>query len=123
MNTENNKLIADFLGYKVQTDPTEKWFGQYFKPNYGWVSEKELDFDSDWNSIMPVVEKIEGLKATVKMARHWGANVEDEVEDMYFCIIQPFENIEEIDVAWKDSKIEAVYKAVLEYIKWYNQNK
>ena len=70
---------------------------------------------------MPVVDKIEGLKAVVDIHRHWGALAEDEVEDMYFCIIKTNEE-HKIDVAWEDSKIKATYKAVVEFIKWHNES-
>ena len=74
--TENNKLFAEFLGYKYYPHPL---------PNCGWRKEncnispklnkqgkvgerdylcrlhKDLAFDTDWNWLMQVVEKIESL--------------------------------------------------------------
>lgn len=60
MNTENNKKIAEFLGWKEQTDPTERWFGNFINP-LTREYHKELYFDIDWNWLMEVVERIEGL--------------------------------------------------------------
>lgn len=107
---QNNKIIAEFMGAKFDNNKYSHESSEYY------FEASELEYHFSWDWLMPVVDKIEGLKAVVKMARHWGTNVEDDVEDMYFCIIQPL-NGDEIDVAWKESKIMAVYEAVLEYIK------
>jgi hypothetical protein len=56
---EKNVIVAKFMGYKEQTDPTERWFGLFYKPNYGWISERELSFDSDWNNLMELRDKLQ----------------------------------------------------------------
>lgn len=119
MSTEKNILIAEFMGFQ--------------KTNIGWYDFEEslnlpntidntfdnLLFDKSWDWLMPVVDRIEGLKIVVDIHRHWGTMVEDEVEEMYFCTMQIKEG-HTIDIAWEDNKIDAVYKAVVEFIKWYN---
>lgn len=57
---EGNKLIAEFMGveqmFDHKTSPPEPlpiyWIGYQ-------IHESELDYDSDWSRLMPVVEKIE----------------------------------------------------------------
>lgn len=87
--TENNKLIADFMGWK----PTFKM----------------LDVEPGWDIIMPVVEKIEGLGHGVTIYKK-GCHINNEAA----FTTNGFNH---------SSKIEQTYKAVVEFIKWYNENK
>lgn len=96
---ESNKLIAEFTGYEIQKDPTERFFGRYLTPDTKvWVKKNELSFDTDWNYLMPVVEKILNLKDTYAQERQ-----------RVFNSISPDINI--------------TYTAVISFIKWYNENK
>lgn len=112
---ENNKIIAEFMGLNLYRG---NWYKSTIATEKKICKQKDLLYHHDWNWLMAVVDKIEGMQAVVKMARHWGTTVKDEVEDMYFCTIK-FDN-KEIDIAWKDDKIGAVYLAVVEFIKSQN---
>lgn len=102
---ESNRLIARFIGWEEQTDPTERWLGS-FRDNYGklWKNtEKEpLLFHTSWDWLIPVVEKIlnkgytmEGVNLTAKIRLHLST-----------------------------PSLLFTYNAVVEFIKWYNkQNK
>lgn len=46
---DNNKLIAEFMGYKV---------GERRRGG-GYIPENEIKYDTSWDSLMPVIEKIE----------------------------------------------------------------
>jgi hypothetical protein len=117
------------MGFKLQQDPNERWFGQYFTtPNDVWANRIELlHFDTDWNWLMQVVEKIESLGYFFNSAPF----IDDESGNLtgeYFCIIQHLTtNLTNcdyfIDVTNCYSKIEAVYNACVEFVKWYNKNK
>ncbi len=128
----NNKLLADFLGHnKTGNDVT--WTSPNYLNGKIWVDEhffdgteeyngrrqteiSELKFHKDWNWLMLVVEKIESLRFKVNM---FGFN-----EDLktYYISIHNSENgtvsiINEVGL----SRIEAVYNACVEFIKWYNE--
>jgi hypothetical protein len=112
--TENNKLIAEFMGFKLQQDPTERWFGNYFAiPNDAWSNRLELlHFDTDWNWLMEVVEKIENYNEyTNVLFTPQGCEINCYIENGFL-----FSN----DC---NTKIEAVYNACIEFIKWYNKQK
>jgi hypothetical protein len=113
MNTENNKLIAEFLGFQLQTDPNKRWYNQYFvkdtleKPYSNRI--EILHFDTDWNWLIVAVEKIESMNYYVDIMNKAVSINNDE-----YMIV---------DLSGKDfnTKIEAVYTAVVEFIKFYNQ--
>lgn len=113
--TENNKLIAEFLGYS-QPHP------DYHNTTYWYKKDCQpltiLLFHSDWNWLMEVVEKIERFEGENRYAMY---NV--DIQQCFVEIIEnhTYETIINIDA---NSKIEAVYNACVEFIKWYNeQNK
>jgi hypothetical protein len=109
--TENNKLIAEFLGFQ--------------STSLGWFDNEEhlinvekdntfddLKFHSNWNWLMEVVGKIE--------------NYNEYTSVLFFpqgCAIVCF--IENGFSFSNDcnTKIEAVYNACIEFIKWCNKQK
>jgi hypothetical protein len=106
MTTENNKIIAEFMGATLTKDL------QIMYPVYEGDSSyvKDLKYHLDWNWLMEVVEKIETHGFTFDIKKNWS------------CITRKGE---QIIIRWEEdkNKIEAVYNACLEFIKWYNENK
>jgi len=106
---KDNELIAEFLGY---TQPHPKYPGTTY-----WYKEGEepltiLSFDTDWNWLMEVVEKIEGLNYSLEI------NKQEELN--YQCLITQKNNI--IIQKFNPIKIEAVYQAVVEFINQFKHN-
>ena len=113
MTTENNKIIAEFMGFKLQDNPNERFFNRWLINSNaygGRYNFEEFYFDVDWNWLMEVVENIESLE---------GIGV-----DFYKgCIDVYNEEVNLIRINRKGlTKIEAVYNACVEFIKWYNEN-
>ena len=108
MTTENNKIIAKFMGATLTKDL------QIMYPVYEGDSSyvKDLKYHLDWNWLMEVVEKIENLGYKVDISK-W--------ENSQYCGI--YLNGKKISGNETNTKIEAVYNACLEFIKWYNENK
>jgi hypothetical protein len=71
MNTENNKLIAEFMGVKLPyKNSNGNW--EYMVEGAGLVSSPNIEdlnrflsfrYDKDWNLLMQVVEKIKPLNS------------------------------------------------------------
>lgn len=103
----NNKLIAEFLGY-IDNGCSEEGFLIDPETNYD-VCIDSLQFHTDWNWLMQVVEKIETHGFTFDIKKNWS------------CITRKGERIV---IRWEEdnNKIEAVYNACVEFIKWYNEN-
>lgn len=110
---EGNKLIREFM-------------------KHGYMSVR-LDYDRSWDDLMPVVEKIESLGFWISISADtvdmgWKHLVDDNGNDLYPSFPDIFfdwnTNYYQSAKATANSKINAVWLAIVEFIKWYNtQNK
>jgi len=111
METQN-ELIAEFICMTKGKPNESRWKDNWFD-NDGIINgqrNEHLYFDTSWNWLMPVVEKIENLgfeffivENRVKIAHN---------SDNSIKVI--------IDFTFNGSKIDAVYQGVTEFIKYYN---
>ena len=112
---QDNKLIAEFMGLRHVDD--DKYMdnlremranGMFFEQGY---MTSELRYDTDWNWIMSVVEKIQGVGAVVLMGR-------------FFCDIKyqdPLDSLKNFEIRIASGvNINAVNGAVVNFIKWYS---
>ena len=138
---QNNKIIAEFIGLNSTNgcvrSETGKYYDYHASPKFSCIKEQEiqiesengfglveqdflfvedLKFHSDWNWLMEVVEKIEEteIENNILMLESIGNEAKFIYDDGCRFLNS---NIGE-------TKIEAVYNACLEFIKYYNeQNK
>jgi hypothetical protein len=108
--TENNKLIAEFMGLAYSTK--YQYEGWYKNANF---NNRICDYDglkyhSSWDWLMPVVEKIESLSFVISF----------EIGRKY-VEIKPVRELRDCFYIEGKTKIEAVYNACVEFIEWYNQ--
>jgi hypothetical protein len=98
--TENNKLITEFMGYETY-EGTDKLCIN-LEENNGFSTEwghVPIKYHKEWNWLMPVVYKIK-----------WLEDIEEE-------------KTEDIDAGLTNALLEQTFEAVVEFIKWYNENK
>lgn len=106
-----NQLIYEFLG----------------KPSLGFIPTRLKDFEytdyhQSWDMLMPVVEKIASRDwsgVTIK----WGTGCTDSFAHCdidYNVGKRSFKTSEDLN-SDEQSLITAVYLAVVEFIKWFNQ--
>lgn len=134
---ENNRLIAEFLDWFTEDNPSvkssvyetpmmvnvssrEDW---ETKVDYwtSWLRADEMKFHTSWDWLMISVEKIEDLviKTSTSESLVFSVNITND-----FCAI--IWNDEDTEHSWAEieevapTKIQATYKAVVELIKWYN---
>lgn len=95
MSKTDNELIAEFMGGYTNPEP-----GLYrFEDERGNVNVTDtLEYDSSWDWLMSVVEKIEGLPYSFEKEQH--------------------QQRLEMPLRKADAKIS--YAIVVEFIKWYN---
>ena len=127
---ENNELFAEFLEWKKNEDGTfespSKFFWEDKNAHMSWNvvrydwKPSDMLFDIDWNWLMEVVEKIENQYRS-KFSKNTFPCVSIS---SICCKISFYGNYEEVITnIVRPTKIEAVYQACLEFIKWYNENK
>ena len=106
--TENNRLIADFMGLIFYDDEN-----QYYSPD-GLFVGLDLQYHTSWDWLMPVVEKIEMLGYTFEK------NYQKIDGDWQSLIVKGNDILfQEFN---RDSKLSTCY-VVVEFIQWYkNQN-
>lgn len=112
MTTENNKIIAEFMELKTIA---EQDFLDY---NYE-ESEKDtlyilesLKYNTDWNQLIQVIEKVESLDYVFA--------IHNETVNVF----NGQNNIKYYNEYFEyKTKIESVYNACVEFIKWYNEQK
>jgi hypothetical protein len=119
---EGNKLIAEFMG------ASENHRGWISIPHRGWGYQKkhypgQLKYHKDWQWLMPVIEKIESLSASI----YWAFSVEIRKN---FCAVYCHEKGKMDGMIYQtpygtnpESKIVAVWDAVIDFIQWYNKQK
>ena len=107
MTTENNKIIAEFMGAKTDINVYHEIGSKMGKfdlwlPKHGIVVVSHLKYHSDWNWLMEVVEKIANIKS-------WSINATLE----YLSESQDRDGL---------YTINDIYEAGLEFIKCYLEN-
>lgn len=111
MNTENNKIVAEFIGLETGKQlGYDRFINDWFdnKGTFNGQRNEKLLFDTDWNWLMEVVEKIESLESAFSIDGNKCYVLSND-----FCNAQK-----------EVTKIKSVYKVCLEFIKWHNeQNK
>ena len=99
----NNKIIAEFMKYIKHTQT------KAYLTKDGYFHDKDLKFNSDWNWLMEVVEKIESIDNKAK-------------EDFRTKLLHYQRNNKTLfNLSILEGK-EYVYNACIEFIKWYNEN-
>ena len=91
----NNKLIAEFMGYEVK-------HGKCYSPKYNDGTIAPMQFDRSWDWLMPVV---------VKCFDVFDEN--DLNDDLNF----------KLNDALLETNIDSLYEAVVEFIKEYNNER
>ena len=123
---EDNKLIAEFMGYTKKThkeaganlvNEVYEWYLKdvgYYYINGDYHAEDYLLFHLDWNWLMKVIDKIESFEDENRCAKY---NVNIEQTFVEITENQTSMTITEADA---NTKIRAIYIAVINFIKYYN---
>ena len=117
--TENNKIIAEFMGFEVAFGDTT--YPCIMGKQNAWTPIK---YHSDWNWLMEVVESIESLKSPYD-GFSWSIEPFSVLINRNSVCIQ-VDSGKSDDILFPDmhckTKIELVYNTCVEFIKWYNLN-
>jgi hypothetical protein len=133
---ENNKLIAEFMGYeKIVFPENSKYLGQYTNPISKRVySISELEYHSDWNWLMEVLSKIKKMGYFVDM--NYLSNTYGHIATSHYSdktiiaeishkpnpsVSKPPTAENPIYINEYDEPKEALYNLIVRFINWYNQ--
>jgi hypothetical protein len=126
MTTENNILLAEFMGAEIEG------------LNYKFIAydnikvcmhPNRLNYHTDWNWLMQVVEKVESLEKPITNSPNLVGKFETyeiHIQHRHVRIYAHGEVTKEVvDLRSSESnnKIEAVYNACVSFVKWYNNQK
>ena len=108
---ESNRIIAEFMQADVNSNGTFE-LPQHgtLRPNGEFKTEfsiSQLKYHSDWNWLMPVVEKIESMGFDVNILKN-GTQIID-----YSKNIEVVNNVADISF---DRKIEHTYQAIVRFV-------
>lgn len=106
-------MIAEFMGEKELISESD-FLAMEHKAHNPTIIEY-LRYNSSWDWLMPVVEKIEKLDY-IKVESNY-----QNVENDWQCLIVKSNDIiiQEFDF----NHIDAMYQAVVQFIEWYNKQK
>lgn len=113
----DNELIAEFLGIEMTVEKGTRYWHYIDRENKKMIyalKEQYLKFNTSWDWLMPVVEKIENLyyDVTITPTGLYIESTEHTEED--FCEQEVYYEQE------NETKIRVVYRGVIKFIKWYN---
>ena len=123
---ENNKLIAEFMGVFdkiLSTGNIHSWSDAPYYYTTEDTREKVIKniskyskYNKDWNWLMQVVEKIESIEDGIYQVDilQEGCNI------LKRCALFIDKRVGKLES--DTTKIESVYLACIEFIKWYNKN-
>lgn len=127
----DNEIIAEFMGLTLIT-PANKAYLPYYRefgkdgtilsdhhPKSGGGGFKSLRYDTSWDRLMPVVEKISSLSIT-PAPNYKGYRIEIVTNGYVRISGFPMPTLT-TNVSIEGSLIAAVYRAVVEFIKFYNE--
>ena len=133
---DGNKLIAQFLGLTIITDGIS-----LFDTNY----KQLVKYNESWNDLMPVVEKIEKLGSNrfndIGITTYSYFEIRNTHINLRWCKDHKYQLHIEVIPKWKDgynsggykkyvkipvekecTKIEAIWLACVEFIKFWNKS-
>jgi len=104
---KDNRLIAEFMEYELEG---EVWVATMSKEDDTYLG-RHLLFQTSWDWLMPVVDKIESFTDDNKCCKY-NVNIEQ-------CWVEIIDNQTSDEIVFVDGndKILATYKAVVEFIK------
>jgi hypothetical protein len=110
---QKNAIIAEFMGWKKgHPELFElRWSDEWFNDKEKMTTKGYLHFDTSWDWLMPVVEKIERLGFTIEK------NFQP-VDNDWQCLVVKGNDI--LFQEFNEQSIQAMHYVVSEFIEMYN---
>ena len=122
---KGNELIAKYVGMQQGKPNETRWASDWFDVD-GFIDgarHKKLLFHDSWDWLMPVVEKIE-MTTVYSITTDYDRRDEFKGWSVHLYTLWPKDEIIGYILDKRfETKREATWYAVVEYIKWYNKQK
>jgi len=119
------KEIAEYVGIKYIEHQKvydgincPEYFKQFLRNGKFWFTDEDLNFKSNWNLLMPAIEKISAYRfedGDTAYPRTFGMICEETGEFMF--------RFNRSELFSAPTLIEAAYMAVVDFINWFNEQK
>jgi len=119
---ENNILIALFMGWRIDNSFPDK-YRVYRGPTGGLELDTTFKYHTSWEWLMPVIDKIENLDVGDDYYRDVFVIMKKSTCKIYVQVNSINDKYAYEEYYHKGSFIENTYKGVVDFIKWYNNNK
>ncbi len=125
---QGNKLIAEFMGFVRKAGALEHYSvpkGQDLHYKAFTLDLKKMTYHTSWDWLMPVVEKIQSLDYFVSILGDGKLPNTKELPVNYCNIFKSGFTTEILidgGLIPSKSKIESVWKSIVQFIQWYNQD-
>lgn len=115
---EGNKMIAEFMGWKFEPTNDPHWINYIPPTNNSFIERniymerllnRGLGYQKRWETLMPVVEKIEFELGATIIRRKMFCEIHYREDDKSFT-----------DIKEEKQPISAVWQIVVSFITWYN---
>ncbi len=122
---ENNKIIAEFMGYTLNEN--DEYPIEYITVQGHWdnCSIQDLNYHKSWDWLMKVVEKIESIKDSYH--GRFGVYISSNsctIQSTNFRPDKPIPNPPHYyNNVVLNNKIESVYYSIIYFINFYNKQK
>lgn len=121
----DNEIIAEFMKFNVTSERTlvdatieRVWKANEYPYFGGFRTEQLSQFETSWDWLMPVVEKIENTPVIERPGSEYIFTI-----DKGICIISEDGENPVIECQRFDTRIENTYRCIVNFIKWHNEVK
>jgi hypothetical protein len=105
MKTEN-ELIAEFMGFTFVPASKNGLVNNHYEKGNDWMDTGHMQYHASWDWLMPVYKKCYDIWTSEHLSNE---ECKDIFEDIWLHL-------------WK-CDIENTFHWIVEFIKWYNENK
>lgn len=115
-----NKLIADFMDWKSYNN-----ISYYIPEGFELILEQETTIESNWCEILIEQDNCKPESMKFNTSWDWLIPCIDKIYslDVYSVYVNTTSGQFENSININTTFIESTYEEVIEFIKWYNENK
>ena len=120
-------ITANFMGWEVcdkaKTLKKRDLTIETIPYGYFKINSNDLKFHTSWDWLMLVVEKIEKIETFIVNVKIHTGEYSIYIYNQEAYNNGDYNKYDYFYADWEEDKLKGIYKAVVEFIKWYNSQK